>query len=310
MQFPFKGLVIFLASCAVAEAQSSLTTSEAGCGGRQSASAIVIDGEVGFGGLASVSPATVKSGFAGQLYDISSFTISATSSTNVNEGALVTLSARAGLDDSSSLAVAATNVGWPAGNFPLGYFLSGSYLGLSVYQDTAGAVTGSYLGLQSAVGVTVLDVDYDNYATAPYNFAFDGIPDSWQATNFPVGSTNAAPTADSDGDGSGAMAEYFFNTDPTSSSSSPSNAFRPTIVTNAGQLYFAATIYHRESHPPLDFHPQVVGDLKSYAWTSTPVLFSQATNGSGMVTDIYRDVSAATNSSPRFMRVFLEPAQD
>ena len=300
-----KSKPVFVAAMLAAEvlrAASSLTASSAGAGGKQSGGNVAVDSFVGAGGVASVSATTVKAGFAGQLYDVKSLAISL-SPTNVGEGSTASQFVTAGLDDGTALSVFRTNVSWSLSG-PIS-LLAGYFFGMPVYTDTTAYATGVYLGASGSLVMTVLDSQPDNYTTSPYNFAGDGIPDWWQVANFGLGSTNAMPTADPDGDGWSNFAEYFFNTSPTSYADTPSNSITPVIVTNTGQTFFAASLYRRGALPnSVGFAPQIVGDLSTAAWTNTPVVFSTSTtNSDGMVTEIWRDTASATNSVQRFIRV-------
>lgn len=303
-------LLAAILTAGILRAASSMTSSTAGAGGMQSAGAIIIHSSVDAGGIASASSTTVKSGFAGQLYDVKALTISM-ASTNVNEGTAFIPSVAATLDDDTALATANSTIAW-SWSGPLSSVFPGVFVAQALYTGTLASVVGTYLGATGSLGLLVPDSSPDNYFTSPYDFSGDGLADWWQMAHFGAGSTNAAPTADPDGDGSANFAEFLFDTGPASASSTPSNAITPVMVADAGQTYFAASLYRRGALPgSMGFAPQIIGDLSTTAWTNTPVVFSTSTtNGAGMVTEIWRDTQAATNSAERFLRVQVYGIED
>jgi len=188
-------------------------------GGRRSASASYRhDGCVGvIGGVGTVAvPAeTMKHGYIGQLYEVSSLVLNATPTT-VNEGATRQLNARASLDDATTLNVASSAVTWSLVSGPiLSISAGGLATAASVYQNTAATVRGDWRGNTATLGLTVLNVGNDDFGT----YAGDGIDDAWQVQYFGVGNPNAGPNGDPDGDGQNTRYEYTVGSIPTDGNS-------------------------------------------------------------------------------------------
>ena len=115
------------------------------------------DGSAGaVGGLSTVATPVEfdKSGYVGQLYDVTS--LSATASSNpatVNGGATLQLAAWQVLDDSSLLPVPATAVAWSVITGPIASALLPRVwrLAAPVYQNTSATVQGMFGGFTGAL---------------------------------------------------------------------------------------------------------------------------------------------------------------
>ena len=185
-----------------ASASYSILTESADAGGKRATStAYTNDGSLG--GIAGISTAaapaeTAKSGYLGQLSEVTGLTLTA-ATLSVNESATDQLAAWQLLDDSSVLAVPAASVAWSVASGPLtGISATGLATAGTVYQATTALAQGSYAGLSSSVTLTVLNVSSDNFGT----YAGDGIDDAWQVQY--VGqppNAKAAPTSTSDTSG-------------------------------------------------------------------------------------------------------------
>jgi hypothetical protein len=179
----------------------SITTDSNDSGGKRTASASYSnDGSVGgVTGLASGgAPAqTVKSGYLGQIYEVTAVQVNAVPAT-LNEAATRQLAATATLDDGTLLASLAGSVTWNVVGGPItGISSSGLATAGNVYQNTAATVQGSYFGASGTLGLTVLNVGGDDMGI----YASDGIDDPWQVQYFGQNNPNAAPGFVSDGSG-------------------------------------------------------------------------------------------------------------
>ena len=202
-----------LVGLSTARAASTTAVLDAG-GKRVSSASYVIDGNLSsLGGIASVaSPAvTARHGYAGQLYDVQSLDLSA-SPTNVNETGTSQLGVKAILDDSTFLSLSAANVAWRVVIGPIASIsVNGLAITTNVYQDTAATVRADYQSKFGTLSLTVLNLGNDDFGL----YARDSMDDAWQARYFGLNNTNAAPTADPDGDGQSNLFEYAAGTAPT-----------------------------------------------------------------------------------------------
>lgn len=169
------------------------------------------------GGIAGVSavaaPAeTVKSGYIGQLYDVTGLTLTAASLT-VNENATLQLGAWQALDDATFLAVPAIGVTWSVVSGPLASInASGLATAGIVYQNTAASAQGVYVGATSPpLALTVLNVNRDDFGL----YASDGIDDQWQVGYFGLENPQGIAGANPDGDGLINLGEWGFGLNPT-----------------------------------------------------------------------------------------------
>ncbi len=186
-------------------------------GGRQTGATVVNDGSLG--GLRARSEGggfIVRSGFAGQLYDVKSFAVSATD-TNVNEVSTRQLSASSVLDDGTTLAVTPGEVAWAVADGPVhAVGSSGLVTTTNVHADTVATVQGAYRSVVGSLGLLVVNVGADDFGT----YADDAVDDAWQVRHFGEGSAEAAATADPDGDEQDNLFEYLAGTGPNDGGSS------------------------------------------------------------------------------------------
>lgn len=212
-----------LGSAAHADPRSSasyvIPTDTADAGGQRTSSAnYTNDGSAGSGGgLATVAvPAqTVKSGYIGQLYDVTSLQLTAAPLT-VNEGSTRQLSATPVLDDATTLTVMANTITWSVQNGPLtGISTGGLATAAIVYEDTLATAQGVYGGVTDMLNLTVLNVNTDDIP----GYSGDGLDDAWQVQFFGMNNPNAAPGIDADFDGQDNLFEFTAGIDPTSGAS-------------------------------------------------------------------------------------------
>ena len=207
-------------------ASYSISTETINSGGARTTSAdYTNNGSVG--GIAGVStvasPAeTAKSGYVGQLFDVTGFTLTAVS-LNVNEGTTDQLAAWQTLDDATFLAVPAASVAWSVQSGPLtGISAGGLATAGIVFQNTAATAQGIYLGQTGTLALTVLDTIPDNFGS----YAGDGVGDDWQVQYFGQNNPLAAPNADADGTGQTNLFKYIAGLNPTD----PNSRFTLTVA--------------------------------------------------------------------------------
>jgi len=247
----------------------------------------VVDSAIGgIGGSASVGTVIARHGAAGQLTDVQSIGVSATPTT-VNEGSTSQLAATANFTDGTVLPLASASVSWSVSDGGLASVnTSGLATAATVYQNTNGVARAGYLGQFGTLTLSVLNVNTDDFGT----YAGDMIDDAWQVAHFGLASTNAAATADPDGDGQNNLFEYLAGTTPTSAAS----VFTIGIsATGAAQR-------------TVSFSPITVGRTYAVEFTTNLVtrVFSVLPFGSVTETGGIRFVTddTATNSA-RFYRV-------
>lgn len=186
-------------------------------------------------GLATSTNYSNRSGYVGQLYDVTALTLAADPA-SVNERAATELGASATLDDGTHLLPAAADVKWSVVSGPVAAIaVDGTVTAGSVYQDFTATVQGTFGGVSATLAVTVLNLTTDDYG--PYDG--DGLPDEWQVEYFGEGSAQAGPGADPDGDGQNNLLEFLAATDPTDSSS----VFTVRIAPVAGQPTHKAIVF-------------------------------------------------------------------
>jgi hypothetical protein len=198
-------------------------------GGRRTTSASYSnDGSIGgIGGISSggAPQRLVRHGYIGQLSDVAALTLIASPST-VNEGATRQLAASVVNDDATILPLNPSQVNWSVISGPITSVSPGGLATAAiVYENTAATVGGNYQGAASTVGLTVVNVNIDDYGT----YAGDGIDDAWQVLYYGLNNPNAAPGIDQDGDGQDNLHEYFSITIPTDSLSKFNLSIAPVV---------------------------------------------------------------------------------
>jgi hypothetical protein len=187
------------------------------------------DGSIG--GIAGIStvaaPAeTAKSGYIGQLYEITGLVLDATPTT-LNEGGTRQLSAAQLLDDSTTLAVNASSVAWSVLSGPLTSInASGLAAAGIVYQNTGATAQGIHAGNTSTLNLTVLNVNIDDFSS----YAGDAIDDAWQVQYFgQPPNPNAGPNVDFSGNGQTNLFKYIAGLDPLDSNSRFTLQIQPVL---------------------------------------------------------------------------------
>lgn len=194
----------------------SIVADVADAGGRRSMSAnYTNDGSLGLvAGLSAVAaPAEIaKHGYIGQLTEIAGLLIGATSTT-IEEGGTLPLSAAQLLDDTTTIGVPSSSVTWSVAAGPLaGISVSGVVAAGLVYRDTAATAQGILAGNISTLSLNILNVGTDDFGA----YAGDGLDDAWQTQYFGLPpNALAAPSADPDGDGQDNRFEFVAGIVPT-----------------------------------------------------------------------------------------------
>lgn len=227
----------------------SVTTEVLDSGGQRSTSVSYVNQanlgtETGTSSV-SISAMVSKSGYIGQLYQVSGVKATA-SSTNVSEGMSLTLTATASLDDATFLVLPTNQVIWSVASGPIQQITSsGLATADRVFQNTPAVVQARCEQYTSQLTVTVVDVGLDDFGI----YAGDGVPDAWQVQYFGLNNTNALRTADPDADGQDNFAEYLCGTAPLD----PNSRFRLGIAVAAGyatlkQITFTPWLTNRVYH--------------------------------------------------------------
>ena len=212
-------------------ASYSITAEVADSGGAQTTSAAYTNNGStgGVTGISTVaSPVEVaKQGYVGQLFEVVGLTVSAPQNF-VNEGQSIQLSAAQLLDDTTTLALSPASVTWSVFSGPLSPIsASGLATAQIVYQDTAATAQGVFGGNTGQLGLTVRNVNIDDFGT----YAGDGIDDAWQVLYFGVGNPNAGPNVDFDGTGQTNLFKYIAGLNPLD----PTSRFTVDAQTVVGQ---------------------------------------------------------------------------
>jgi len=230
-------------------------------GGRRNVSAAYTnDGSIGavMGVSAAAAETTVKSGYAGQLYDVAALTLSAPQPT-VNERATIQLGAFQLLDDSSYLSIAANSVAWSVAGGPVtGISADGIATAGTVYHDTGAIVQGAFDGQSATLNLTVLNVTADDFGI----YANDGLPDDWQAQYFGFDNPQAAPDVDADGTGFTNLFKYVAGLNPIN----PSSRFTLTVSPIPGQPAQAQVIFSPR-FADRTYQVMFKDDLSAPTWT-------------------------------------------
>jgi len=190
-----------------------MTVEDSSQGGGRSVSAdYEVDLTVGSaGGLSIASDTSLRSGYAGQLYDVVSLQLGV-DPVSIEEGGSGQLSAHALCDDETLLALTVGEVNWSVACGPIiGIDSAGVATADLVWQDSQASVNGDYNALTGTITLTVMDIYPDNYGS----YAYDGITDLWQYFYFGADNPLAAASADPDDDGQNNLFEFTAGLNPT-----------------------------------------------------------------------------------------------
>jgi hypothetical protein len=198
-------------------ASYAISSEEIGGGGQPGASAhYAIESSLGgIGGMGSGGSVVAHAGYLGQVTEVTNVQVTA-APPSVDEGSATQLGGAAALDDGTVSILAGGDLAWQPPAFPVASINAGGLATASaVYQQTAGAVTGAYLGVSGSGALTVRDSHPDNYRS----YAGDGLPDWWQVKYFGEENPDAAASANPDGDDPDNRQEYVADTQPNNPNS-------------------------------------------------------------------------------------------
>jgi hypothetical protein len=210
------GFLLLLPLAAWAGSSANYTinpTAFDGGGALASSAAYTVNPSTAPGAAGSSTNYTLRSGYAGQLFERVSIHIEKPSSAiTINESATLQLEVSEIYDDASRAILAANDLVWSAASGtiesidPSGLLTAGS-----VYQDTATTVRASSGGMFDELALTVANTGSDDFAA----YANDGLPDTWQVQYFGESSTRGGSSMDFDNDGVVNLLEFAYGTDPS-----------------------------------------------------------------------------------------------
>jgi len=224
----FATLICVLLSNFAWSGTTALSTLDGG-GQRTTSPNYTMSGSISsIGGISTAvsPPVTVRQGYIGQLYEVTSLVVTAIPAP-VSEDSNSQLIAAATLDDGTILVVAGSNVSWGVAGYPIASIdADGLAICASVYTDTTSTVNGYYLGASNSLTLLVLDTNPDNFGI----YASDGIPDSWQVQYFGTNNPEGIASADADGTGQNNLFKYLAGLNPTN----PASVLRVTAIAKQG----------------------------------------------------------------------------
>ncbi|MCE9612846.1 MAG: hypothetical protein K8T26_01130 [Lentisphaerae bacterium] len=220
----------------------------------------IIDGSLGgIGAVATDGGVAIKSGYVGQLTDVTNVAITAVPAA-VNEMDNAQLTGLAIMDDGSVTALAGSEIAWPNPAHPV---LSVSAAGMAetmpVYVDTTASVTGLYLGVTGSGMFLVRDASPDNFGI----YGGDQVPDAWQVHWFGVRNFDGAADANPDGDPHDNRAEWIALTDPTN----PASFFAVDAISNQPP---SRMVVFSPSSTSRIYRLQYATNLVTSVWTNLP----------------------------------------
>jgi hypothetical protein len=286
--------VVILTGLVVASAPAQGIRSDANApghsGGRATGMNISADISVGdttAGGVSAVTVSGVqaKGGYTGQIYD-PVLILPTAAPPVILEGASTQLSARAQMDDGTT--IARVPVRWNILSGPVSSITpSGVATANAVFQNTSSTIKATWLGAEGSLTLNVIDSNPDNFGS----YAGDGIDDTWQVGYFGEENPEAAPTEDPDQDGQNNLLEFLALVDPTDAQSRFLFRIRPTPgLSGSHDIVFGPIA-------PLRTYTIVYApDLGESTWVALP-------DSSGNDAGTERTVTDSTQASRRFYKI-------
>jgi len=231
-----------------------------GGGSSQSISYAMTSSVGGIAGLGTqINPETIaRSGFQGQLYEISSVLVSAIPE-EIYEGGISQLSAVVNLDDGSLFLPANNAVQWLWISGPVDPpSPTGEVAAQIVHTNMPATVGGAFAGISGEKILTIIDSDKDNFA----EYSGDGIDDDWQVAYFGLPpNPDADPYSNPDSDPDDNLMEFLAGFDPTD----PTQWFQLAITGKTDSVVglrlnkvLPGRIYTIQAGTDLDTFPQTI----------------------------------------------------
>ena len=204
----------------------------------------------GVPGLATDAiPSVNRSGFAGQLYEPVSLSLSPDTAA-LFEGTSLQPVLSLLLDDATTLAVPPGEAAWTIESGPITSINAGLVTAGYVYLDTPSRARVSHGLLSARLDLLIRNVGDDDFGS----YAGDGLSDAWQVSYFGTDSPLARPGSDPDGDGEDNLVEFLTGYTPTDASSlltaHPVSLTGATLLLELSRVQ-PGTCYHVESSPDL-----------------------------------------------------------
>ncbi len=192
---------------------------------------------IGSGAVGASADYVLRSGFAGQLYDVLGIAIDESSpSLTLGERSTRQLLVSMIYDDASVAALAANQVTWAVQSGPLAGIDSGGIAtAASVYQNGLAVAQATYRVFSDTIQFTVANTGLDDFGS----YAADGIEDGWQVRYFGETGAFGGPNSNPDADGSNNLQEFAFGMDPMESSSASVLWTGATLVATGLPVPFA-----------------------------------------------------------------------
>jgi len=279
-------VAVVLMTCGSSVFAANATSSIDGGGQKTTSANYSMDSSLGgIGGTTDGGAVTLKSGYIGQLTEVTNLIVTADGNP-VNEGDTSQLGGVARMDDGTVTALSGAEIVWLTPVHPVGSISAGGLATtLPVYADMTASVTGAFMGVTARGEFLVRDNSPDNFGC----YAGDQVADGWQVRYFGMnnpqgmgGATNCT--------GQNNLYTYTADLNPTN----PSSVFEVVGLSN---------------QPPnrvVCFHPTSTGrvyrllystNLASGVWTNLPgCLAIQGQAGQMALSD-------SNSASARFYRV-------
>lgn len=242
---------------------------------------------------------TANSGYLGQIYNVSNFTISAPQHT-ISQAGTLQLSATALLDDNTTLALNSTQVAWSVASGPINYITSdGLATAGNIRQTIIARVRGAFAGNTSAINLAVIAVPgmtetFDQWISlymAPQQLGINSTP----------GQASAIPYSD----GVPNLLKYLYDINPTAHLSTQDRAALPSLgfATVNGTEYLTLTYRQSSWISGLTINVQTTSDLTNWSTIAGSELLRQQVGVDANTGDPIMQVGVKATSPNQFIRL-------
>lgn len=236
MKIAFLLLLIPTLACAESRTSSNYTliqeTTTDSYGQRSSSPNYTLDDSGNGGNVSSSTNYTHRDGFAGQLLDPASISVTPFVST-VPEESSTQLTTDLTYDD-GTIEADITPTYTSQSELSATVSSSGLVQTQPIVGNTSVIIQAEHLGLTSSANFIITNDDPDNFLA----YGSDGLPDNWQVSNFGLPpNADAAPTENPDGDNWDNFSEYLTGFDPND----PTSALCFEITEVASEVTFELT---------------------------------------------------------------------